>query len=909
MQARKAVEHSDVVERIDAKSDEVLSASMTTATTSATTTTPAKTRPPLHREDSFRRLAHLPVPYGSLSEALSFVIFLLLFVLATSVLEQDDQAFYLANRLQQALVGRAFARPVDNSAGFVPKTFYDIQDMDDVWGFLLGPLVDVVYPSSTTIPDDDATTASMVLSYNRLLGGVRLRTVRVVPNSCPKLAAIPEYASVVPFCYGPLTASTEQTAGYGPIRNSDIITASLAYQLANEFFAPISATKVYADLLTCYDDCSRSCGAHYSLDRPRYQDTCTAQCGIHCKCVFDEVSASDCPDPNPNAGSDGSLPTPVYAFNWSARSDTQSTSVRGALGSVPASGYVVDLPLNATAAREMLLSLKEDRYLDLATRALVIEFTVYNAYLRLFNIVQQVVEFPTAGGALVNSADIVLNLFRYSSNNTGRVVLEILLALFVAWRWKQFLVALYRMGIRTYLRYSFWNVVEAVHVVVFLAVIILRLYVVDQSYGTLSGNVATSITSASLDTIPTFQEFGNLADAERVLGSINAAIIWIKLLKYTQMSQRMCLLLRVLYRAAWDLFWFLAYFLAAMCGFGQVAYLLFGLDVASFRTLGDAIVTLLQAVAGDLDYNGMHAANNVLGPLFYVCFYFLLLMVLLNVFLAILNDAYLQTVAEEEERDEMWLSEQLAWEEHSENHDNLDVAAHLNQQQWRDAEQLRRYPFSKGIAHGLYQVWFDLRRSLYEWRTGQRLARTDNKSPATVTPDTTEWATKRSTTSRKLTRQVKKHLEQQMEQQMTTITHEQEDKAAEHAARVDEANADMAERLQGLIQHNQLKTKRLDDMEKMLGAIEKLCQQMVLEALDDSDEDDRYRRPNLSRNGARRQTVGAPAGPPRRPTTILSPRPGPGTLPNINGSKVRSQSKKRTSFSTAKRDEVEEISL
>ncbi|GAB9474962.1 hypothetical protein Gpo141_00012072 [Globisporangium polare] len=844
------------------------------------------------QRDSRKRITSSSVPFGSLSEAFGYVVFLILFIVATSVIEENEQAFYFANRIKSALVEQPFATAVTlrstngivissttatgATTATVQKSFGVIQDQPDVWAFLQGPFADVIYGPeicSNTSNEDVPEAAGMPLSYNRVLGGVRLRTLRVKPDSCPLLSQIPEYSSIVPYCYSSFSTAMEQRDGYGPILNSGDITASTCFAFAKDFFADKATTKSYADLQICYSDCERTCGEYFGVEMFRYVAACDVQCGIHCKCIYEQpVGFTDlCPDPNPN-GVGAALPIARYSFNWSSSKDTESLASNGYTGTTySGSGYVVDLAVNGTLARSTLGKLREDRYLDLATRALVIDVTVYNAYLQLFNIVQLVVEFPATGGVFVQFSDVVLHPFRYSASNSSsliRIVLECLLVAYVTFCWKTMLQGMYRSGgAGNYLRSSAWSVVTLLFLLVFAAVIGFRLYMIDQEYGTLSGRVANAIDSATLSTIPRFQSLARLCYAEGVLGSVNAALVWLKLLQYTQMSQRMCLLLRMLRRAAMDLFWFAVYFFVCLCGFAQIGYLLFGLSVRQFRSLGVAILSLLQAVAGDLDYGALSDAHRVLGPLFYIVFYLLLLFVLLNVFLAILNDAYLQTVTEQEE-EEYQESEDVAGrfgindQQDSQGRGALDdnggeVAEELlSHHARREMAQLRKYPFSKGFSPAIRLLVADIKHRIYELRTGRKVSLTKVDpfvSGMSVQAHSGVIGTTTGGSSRKWTMQVKKQLDKQIQQHaQLRLSQELQNKDREMDVLRETIDKEISEKLVGLVESSRQKTQRMGDMEKVLGAIEQLCQKLITDTAylrDESDNDESSARGRFS-NGS-----------------------------------------------------------
>ena len=65
-----------------------------------------------------------------------------------------------------------------------------------------------------------------------------------------------------------------------------------------------------------------------------------------------------------------------------------------------------------------------------------------------------------------------------------------------------------------------------------------------------------------------------------------------------------------------------------------------------FSTFYDAVFTLLRTILGDFDFHELEQANRVLGPIFFITYVFFVFFVLLNMFLAIINDTYAEVKAE-----------------------------------------------------------------------------------------------------------------------------------------------------------------------------------------------------------------------------------------------------------------------
>ncbi|CAH0552641.1 unnamed protein product, partial [Brassicogethes aeneus] len=75
-------------------------------------------------------------------------------------------------------------------------------------------------------------------------------------------------------------------------------------------------------------------------------------------------------------------------FRWvySDSSVTKSTVKYGQFGSYKGGGYYWDFPVDKKRTVELIRKLKNNKWIDWATRAIMIDFVVYNVNLNLFAI-------------------------------------------------------------------------------------------------------------------------------------------------------------------------------------------------------------------------------------------------------------------------------------------------------------------------------------------------------------------------------------------------------------------------------------------------------------------------------------------------------------------------------------------
>lgn len=102
---------------------------------------------------------------------------------------------------------------------------------------------------------------------------------------------------------------------------------------------------------------------------------------------------------------------------WSFKTDNSGSGlIYGKLSSYSPNGFMIDLPSKSDDTRLIIKSLFENKWIDLNTRSILIEFTVYNGNINYYTQIQLIMEFPPTGGVLNSWSIRTSKLFRYSSN-------------------------------------------------------------------------------------------------------------------------------------------------------------------------------------------------------------------------------------------------------------------------------------------------------------------------------------------------------------------------------------------------------------------------------------------------------------------------------------------------------------
>jgi len=110
-------------------------------------------------------------------------------------------------------------------------------------------------------------------------------------------------------------------------------------------------------------------------------------------------------------------------------------------------------------------------------------------------------------------------------------------------------------------------------------------------------------------------------------------------------------------RCAKDVAGFTLMFFIVFLAFVQLAYLVFGTQIRDFSTIPNCIFTQLRIILGDFDFQAIEKAHGVIGPLYFFTYIFFVFFVLMNMFLAIINDTYAEVKGDRSQDDQFQVTD------------------------------------------------------------------------------------------------------------------------------------------------------------------------------------------------------------------------------------------------------------
>ncbi|XP_023790696.1 polycystic kidney disease protein 1-like 2 [Cyanistes caeruleus] len=321
------------------------------------------------------------------------------------------------------------------------------------------------------------------------------------------------------------------------------------------------------------------------------------------------------------------------AWQYQSQSKLRGHPSWGKLAIYSGGGYVIHLGTDPINASRILQYLFNNIWLDTFTRAVFVEFTVYNANVNLFCIISLMFE-SNALGAFFTSAELQsVRLYPYTNSlHIFVVAAEVIYFLFIVYymivqgkllkslRWRYF--------------HSKWNLLE-------MAIILI-------SWSALSVFVKRTVLGTR--DISYYQEhkedsisFSETARADAVLGYLIAFLVLlstVKLWHLLRLNPKLNMITSTLRRAWGDISGFITVIAIMFLAYSIAANLIFGWKLYSYKTLSDSAETMVSLQLGIFNYEEVLDYNPILGSFLIGSCIIFMTFVVLNLFISVILVAF-----------------------------------------------------------------------------------------------------------------------------------------------------------------------------------------------------------------------------------------------------------------------------
>ncbi|EDO41988.1 predicted protein, partial [Nematostella vectensis] len=320
-------------------------------------------------------------------------------------------------------------------------------------------------------------------------------------------------------------------------------------------------------------------------------------------------------------------------WRYQSARDLNGLPVWGVTNIYPGGGYVAELGYYPAKAYQVLDELYSNSWIDRHTRAVLLEFVVYNAQQNLFSAVTILVEFLPMGGMIPYSKIDTVRVYRYvNTYSTLLIASEIIIVLVIIGSLYLLIKRIYKQ--RTLFFKYFWNWVDIFQVLFGLASI--SMYFIKLA------SIQTTMKDLKLNPLVfvNFQVTVFLNDVDACLVAAVVFLTTIKFLRLLKYQAYIKLLDNVFARFSTDMSWFMVEFTMWLMPFVIFENIVFGTKLEDFHTILSSFQSSLNALLGSTYYNDLKDGDRVMGPLLFVGFNILVVFILLNIFISIINASF-----------------------------------------------------------------------------------------------------------------------------------------------------------------------------------------------------------------------------------------------------------------------------
>lgn len=298
-------------------------------------------------------------------------------------------------------------------------------------------------------------------------------------------------------------------------------------------------------------------------------------------------------------------------------------------------GYVADLGYDSRTASRVVINLASNDWIDERTAAVFVEFTIFQPSTSLFTVAKFLYEVYPTGQPVCRARFDTLSIYGSSDPSLRSlfVACQIILLLLIAYFLLLEVVKIYRQSCSYF--GSFWNWMNLLQLISAISTVAFFFFKEKYVSSFVQQVQANPFETASADYVLFW------SDLELIVLSVVVFIVTVKFLRIIRFNRHVCQMVSSLKLSSPHITSYSAVFFVNILSFTMLGVLVFGNDLESYHTFIEALVTLIQKfLGGDLFFYEIQSSNRILGPLFVFGYMLSMTFILINMFVAILNESY-----------------------------------------------------------------------------------------------------------------------------------------------------------------------------------------------------------------------------------------------------------------------------
>lgn len=322
-------------------------------------------------------------------------------------------------------------------------------------------------------------------------------------------------------------------------------------------------------------------------------------------------------------------------YHYRTASELEGYMYVGKILTYAGDGYVHQFRGSLKELQRDLAWLKNSRWIDRYTRALFVEFSAYYPYVNIFGVATMLLELPGSGGMWPSYRFEPASLSKFLSSESKAFEIVCIAAFFIC-----IVIFLVKEARKIYHQrkayfFQVWNWCEVFIICASLGSMAAYAYMIIET-----NRLTDQFRKYKGNTYMKLQFVGYWHEHLAYCTAFIVFIATIKFIRLLRFNKRMGMLGAVLAYSAKDIRQFLIIFFLVFFAFVQIFYLLFKNTLYRYHTFVHSTEASIQIALGKFEFLELYEQSPVLGPLVFAGFVIFIIFVMLNMFLAILNDAF-----------------------------------------------------------------------------------------------------------------------------------------------------------------------------------------------------------------------------------------------------------------------------
>lgn len=335
--------------------------------------------------------------------------------------------------------------------------------------------------------------------------------------------------------------------------------------------------------------------------------------------------------------------------NWKYRTadDTGSYKTKGVHSLYSGGGYVANLGYDDSTGRRILNDLANNSWIDRQTRAVLVELSMFNAVTNLLVDVTLYFEMPPSGFLGTSMRIQVIPVAKSDSASTqAYLIITLLFAFVLGYYLVTECIRVWRQKC-AYFK-SIWNWFEMLQIITAFLVVAISIERERRTLQVLQKLEANPFVTVS------FHDALLWFEIENHIICCTVIITTLRLLRLMKFNNHIIVLFLAVRKSLKPTMSYAMVFFIIFIAYGQAGFLLFGKNVYMFSSFYRIIASqFLMCLGASIPRHDLENVHFIFARFYTSSFLFITMIILINMFVAILNEAHSDSISSDKDSEDM----------------------------------------------------------------------------------------------------------------------------------------------------------------------------------------------------------------------------------------------------------------